>query len=414
MRQRRKRKSTVKRSLAVKAPRGSHQVAHRVARALDDALENLSITAFAGEHLVEWVASQTPGPLREEGVWHLEPLAHHAINPTTAHLLRVRWSGQKARLGMVVKVVKRPGPGFDENDWNYWAREFFAYKSGFLNGLPVGVRGPTVIGLLRPASSTAVMALGEVTDFKRRVWTVADYAKAAHHLGRLNAAYARHAKGTARPWLARHALERLAKAFSANVTALEDDALWSQRPFQDGFSKGFRASVMALTQELPAMTSALRQLPACVAHLDAGRGNLFAHPDAITLIDWQMVGTGALGEELVALVCGALVWSLDWPPSRALGLQSRVVDGYVRGLRSEGWKGSPQDVLQGYATSLRVRMCHALPYLMTLRSTAAHRRSWQHLFHATSKQKVQRWVRGIESVFVQTEDAALKGLLASL
>jgi hypothetical protein len=86
--------------------------------------------------------------------------------------------------------------------------------------------------------------------------------------------------------------------------------------------------------------AALAHLPRTFCHHDAFRRNLFAQKSAAGLehtvaIDWQIVGTGAVGEEITPLIAVSLQF-MNVEMQHAKALEDIVFAGYLDGLRDTG------------------------------------------------------------------------------
>ena len=104
-----------------------------------------------------------------------------------------------------------------------------------------------------------------------------------------------------------------------------------------------------------------------LCHLDAYRANFFWHGDTLTLIDWEFVGAGALGEEMAAFV-GATLLLDHVPMAEAAHLEAVALDGYIAGLRAAGWNGDADAVWQAYRRAMPLR--YALMSLASMCRTA--------------------------------------------
>jgi hypothetical protein len=99
----------------------------------------------------------------------------------------------------------------------------------------------------------------------------------------------------------------------------------------------------------------LARLPRTFCHHDAFHRNLFAQKSAAGLehtvaIDWQMVGTGAVGEEITPLIAVSLQF-MNVGMQHAQALEDIVFTGYLDGLRDAGCQVDERLVRFGYAAS---------------------------------------------------------------
>jgi hypothetical protein len=93
--------------------------------------------------------------------------------------------------------------------------------------------------------------------------------------------------------------------------------------------------------------------------LDIFRRNLFSRHTAAgnhqtVAIDWAFAGRGALGEELVPLVLGSVIF-FEVGLDQAQTLEEIALESYLAGLRDAGWRGDPRQVRLGYAAAASLR-----------------------------------------------------------
>jgi hypothetical protein len=69
-------------------------------------------------------------------------------------------------------------------------------------------------------------------------------------------------------------------------------------------------------------------------------------------LDWAMVGTGPVGQELAQLILGALDHLADEAPGQ---IDRAIFEGYLEGLHESGWRGTIRQVRSGYAASAALR-----------------------------------------------------------
>jgi hypothetical protein len=119
------------------------------------------------------------------------------------------------------------------------------------------------------------------------------------------------------------------------------------------------ARIGRLWEARDSMIAALGSLPVTLCHHDAGRRNFAsrraAGQDRTGVFDWQMIGTGHLGEEPAALFAVSLQM-LDVPVADVRAFERIVLDGYVEGLRDVGWDGEAASVRLGFAIAAGLMM----------------------------------------------------------
>jgi hypothetical protein len=67
-------------------------------------------------------------------------------------------------------------------------------------------------------------------------------------------------------------------------------------------------------------------------------------------IDWDVLGTGWIGKEIVALFATTLIF-FEVDLDRIAELDTLIFDGYLDGLRDAGWQGDPRWARFGYAAT---------------------------------------------------------------
>jgi len=107
-----------------------------------------------------------------------------------------------------------------------------------------------------------------------------------------------------------------------------------------------------LWAERDSFLRALDRLPQTFCHYDAYRRNLLTRrradgTDETVAIDWNYVGIGGIGEEIVPLALATLMAG-EVEVSRAEELESVAFEGYLDGLADAGWQGEPQEVRLGF------------------------------------------------------------------
>jgi Phosphotransferase enzyme family len=118
------------------------------------------------------------------------------------------------------------------------------------------------------------------------------------------------------------------------------------------------ATMTSLWENRQTVHAALDQLPTTFTHNDLFPRNLRRRQvngaTQNVAIDWAFCGAAPVGAELAPLV-GATVGFLCSSPDEWDEMERLCLDGYLRGLRAEGWKGSAEEVRLGYAASLVLR-----------------------------------------------------------
>ena len=280
-----------------------------------------------------------------------------------------RSHGEDRRWSLVLKAMGNSS-GVGSNrlaDWHYWKREILAYQSGILADLSGPFGAPRCFGVVEHPGDEFWIWLEELRDTVGDRWPIEQYARTARHLGEFNGAYLAGRPLPAQPWLTTGRVR--------NWLDLGEPVLRDLRAFVDNATRRHWLSgrqidrVIELWRGRERLLSAIEHLPRTFCHHDAFRRNLFAQRDADGLdrtvaIDWQIVGTGAIGEDAMPLIAVSLQFmnvSTDWTED----LEGAVLDGYVCGLRDGGWQGSTDLARLGYAISGGLLMGAAMAGMWT-------------------------------------------------
>lgn len=312
---------------------------------------------------------------------HVEvsPVGYGVMNPVTHGLHHVRGSvtveGAErpfafVRKAMGLEPAGGPHPAFEMSDeprhWNYWKREALAYGSALLPDETGGLRAPRCYAVDLSEDDRAILWLESLTGPTAERWAPERCAVAAGQLGRWQATLA----GDRLPdeeWLSRGWMRVLlpTRLRREAMTAL-DEANWQVPLVREIFDPSLRERVRTVWDARETLLDALDALPQTLTHFDFRAPNLFEGPGEETvLIDWQFVGEGPLGQDLVGIVIDAVFMS-EFPPSALGPLESGTFERYIEGARSGGWTGDPADVWLAYGATAALRFGLALGWLVQL------------------------------------------------
>ena len=297
--------------------------------------------------LVAVVRQDQRSPTFEILNWNIEPFGEKGIaNADTLF----RFSGQgRDEQGIrpwqvVVKTFKDPGTGLDSRHLRYWKRELLAMQSGFLANLPGPVVAPRCYGTHAYEGGEWVW-MEQVADSATGIWTVDQYAFAAHELGRFNGrCFVNHSLPDY-PWLCKnHVRDKL--------EALPPIRAWENPFVRQAFSERTRERVLRLWDERGRFYDALERLPQLFSHFDFHRRNMLIRrqedgTDQIVAVDWAWAGYGALGADLYSVVGGsALIFEIE--AADVAEIEAVAFEHYLAGLHTAGWTGSPERVRLAY------------------------------------------------------------------
>jgi hypothetical protein len=283
-----------------------------------------------------------------------------------------RAGGEVLPWSVIYKIIRATEDAVDPASLRYWAREPLAYRSGALADLPGGLATPRCHGITETRDGEYRFWLEDVVE-TRRSWTLEHYGAVARQLGAFNAAYLTGTPLPTWPWLNRAFLRSwiAATGVRANVEAVRD---FPDDPrVRRWYPEEMREQVLRLWDERETFLGALDRLPRTLCHMDAFRRNLLirSQPDGneqAVFLDWAFMGTGALGEELAALVAGS-VNLLDADVGDLEALDRIAFQGYVAGAQAAGWTGDPREIRYAYAAASAMRF--ALPPVIDLLDEAS-------------------------------------------
>lgn len=290
------------------------------------------------------------------------------IHSVTRGLLRVRGSADGEAFSLVVKQTRLghdadPGAlwvsGTDEAHRNYWKREWLAYASGLLGGLPGRLRAPRLLAATEPAEHEAWMWLEDVDGLPGNRWQPQHYARAGYDLGTTQGAFA---AGTAPlpedRWLSRSWLAAWVETSERWWGQVDDDALWRDDRLAD--LAALRPAARDAWASREALLAVVHTAPQTVVHLDFWPPNLIAATDGRTVaVDWSSVGVGGVAQDLDQLTLDP-VWMQVLPGGDLDLLERAVLPSYAWGLRTAGFAVTDADVRRWFAATAGLRYVSVL------------------------------------------------------
>ena len=290
------------------------------------------------------------------GPWRCAPLATdlYRAERTIARCAGTGRAGDDPRPWSLVLKIVRPPPEADEG----WDREACAYRSGLLADLPGGLAAPRCLAVETDTAGAAWLWLEDVADRFGGRWPLAQYGRAARHLGQFNGAYLAGCPLPTDPWLVRRWTERHSEPAKIPGALSEIATLTGHPRARQAFPVSVLEAMPRLLRDQPVFVGLLDRLPQTLCHHDAARANLLARRAGRVLetvaIDWESLGPGTVGADIASLVCGTIRRG-DYPARRADALDRAVFGGYLRGLRDAGWAGDPDLVRLGFVAAVGLR-----------------------------------------------------------
>jgi len=281
------------------------------------------------DRLSALVAAATGRERAEVNQWVLSPLHYDASVPTSLGLYRLSGTATQRddeyTWSLILKAMRSPGgvavaPGVtlpmwvDElppNEFSFWQRELFIYRSGILADLPGSVAAPCCYGVDEVAPKVFWIWLEDIHDVDGGTWTLSRCAETARHLGQFNGAYITARPLPDEPWLQRGWLRSWLEPGrpGASWQGITLEA-WEHARIAEAFPPTVRGRLEYLWSARERLLDVLDLLPVCFCHRDGWPPNLFMRNGGggareTVAIDWTFARIGPVGEEIAPLI----VWS---------------------------------------------------------------------------------------------------------
>lgn len=335
--------------------------------------------------------------------WQSEPIAYPSVGAESRGLFRLKGTavsaGKQHAWELILKVF-RPLP--DDSTLapasdHYWKREALAHTSGLLDTLPEGMVVPCCYEV-EEVEGSLWLWLEAVQSHISPPWPLSRFRLAAYHLGGFNGQYLAGKPLPQYDWLSRGMTRIWAAENAYTLDLIRQDAPWECSPLREAFPHPVRQRLLRLWEERETYYRVLESLPQTLCHQDAGHRNLFAVQseagiERTLLLDWELVGYGALGEELANLFAPALI-NFEIGLEQAEEFAAALVNGYTEGLHAAGWRqGDVRVVRLGFAIATLFRWGFAAAgwpvAIATDRSGRAEQQTWE------------QWGRPMDEVYRQ-------------
>jgi hypothetical protein len=235
--------------------------------------------------------------------------------------------------------------------WNYWARESLAYQHELTDIYArAGLRAPACLGVSVDDQGASLL-LEWVEGQPGESWPIEFYGPAAEALGQAQAPFVLGGPLPSYPWLSQAFLRQYSSEKPVEWRLLSDDDVWQHPIARKVFPAELRQGVLFVHANRERLYRISESLPQTLCHLDVWPKNLLREADGqLVLIDWAFIGVGSVGEDVGNLVPDAcfdhFIAAAELPH-----LEQVIFEGYLRGLRSAGWKEDPQLVQLGMWSS---------------------------------------------------------------
>ncbi len=252
-------------------------------------------------------------------------------------------------------------------------REFLAYRSGLLLDLTPGVRAAAVHGLEERPDGSLILWLEDLGQASVP-GDAASILAAARDLGRLAGTFID--RVPALPWLfggwiARHSQPEVIERDLARLGSVRDPGMIARR-----VGSGIPAAE-ALMREQDRLRAMLEALPVTLCHHDAVAANVFrtshgANHDLV-LIDWEMVGPGPVGADLVSLLFSSARRG-DTPARSVPELIGPALEAYGQGIVQAGGRVDADLLRRSFHAGVALRWALARDVMLALDAGTAVRR----------------------------------------
>jgi hypothetical protein len=298
------------------------------------------------------------------------------VSMTTAALVRVCGEltdgDDTAAWSLVLKVVCSPdrSPIWEQIPPEFhavtleeipWRTEPEVYGSALGDLLPADLRLPAVYAVDEIDDGATAIWMEDVIQVDGP-WTLADYGRVGHLLGRLAG---RSPESADAPLPLRRRNLRyyfLGRVNHAVLPALRDDAVWAHPLIAPVVDADLRRDLHALADAAPSLLDRVDALPRTLAHGDACPQNLLCGVDGdVVAIDWQFAGWCAVGFDVGQLIAGHAE-SGDLDPTLLADAYAGALEEYTKGLHDEGMRVDAEEVALGAAGAVVIRSAFtALP-----------------------------------------------------
>jgi len=246
----------------------------------------------------------------------------------------------------------------DPSSWKYWDREALAYQSGLLDDLPGRLAAPRCFGVDHFPNKEIWIWMEAISTESTGAWPLSRYGVAARHLGQFNGAYLSGRSLPSHSWLSHGRIEEWLVKASGVIPRLHD---YQGHPLIEmWFANDMAERTIKIWSRRQELLDGIAKLPRTLCHHDAFRRNLIAatdqnNQDITFAVDWAVLGTGAIGEE-IATTFSVTLQFLDCDAQDVELLDKFIYEGYLAGLRDAGWSGKSELVRFGFTASAALFM----------------------------------------------------------
>lgn len=349
--------------------------------------------------------------------WSVEPLGHEKIIDTTGGLFCFSGHGQSKEglrtWKVVLKSIKDPKEwGQNPRGWSYWQREILGFKSGFLAGLPAGVRAPRFYQVTE-SENGAWIWMEHIQEMTGKQWSLDYFQRTARQLGISQGKYLHETPLIDQPWLSQYFYRNVWDAegfWSGFMNPTSKENAWQSPITQRGFDVRHKSRILQLLAEKERFFDVNDRLPQVLCHNDASRRNFMwsrssqTGEEELIGVDWAFAGIGALGNDLGALI-GTSMFFFEYSPADAETLEAAILDGYLAGLADNRVTIDARLVRLGYLISLSFWMGVMLPGWSAVMLSPDSEFNVQAMYGRKAEDVLAGWVQ-LESFCLDRADEA--------
>jgi hypothetical protein len=337
------------------------------------------------------------------GAWDVQPLGYDTLSSNAVALLRI--SGQMPQPWSVIAKIVGPSSAAVDMPQHpfFWRREAMIYQSGLLADLPPGLAVPRLYATNHQPDGSLCIWLEDL-GLDTSLWSIDRLALAARQMGRLAAIYLVEEPMPQQTFLSRGAIRAMTADHALLLDSLRDVNIWRDPLLQAAFPASPAEDVLALWQDREFLFKGLERQMQTLAHHDFWRGNLFSRPGyyaddepETVIIDWEIAGHGAPGEDAGTLL-GASLLNFHIDAAEASDAADVILIAYLNGLSDGGWRSDPQPIRFAFNTAAVLRAVFPAvcwPVAITGDLSGEYIEDTQ-----------RHWNRPIEAVFAQWAAAA--------
>ena len=354
--------------------------------------------------LTDIVRQDQNDPAFEITDWSVKRLSDKGIaNPDGLWLFSGQGNSDKGSRpwSVVLKILQRQNDELPAESVWHWKREFSWAQSDLSNQLQGPVKAPRIYHS-EETPEGAWIWMEHVRAIQSGLWTLDEYAFAAHQFGLWNGSYLTGSPLPAESWLTRQ--------LYCSWLAVIDFEQALRFPLNQKYIPGETLTrYERLWHERETFFNALESLPQVFSHFDSHRRNLLirtsqTNQKELVALDWGECGVGAIGAELNWLI-GYSAMLLEWPPAELRSLEEVAFPSYIQGLQESGWNGDTDLVRLGFTAMLAVYLGCALPGLAAYLCAAENRDVALRRLGFAEEELLLKVLPGFDYVLDRTDEA---------